>query len=125
MRRLGADGDIPETQLHELRVTGKKMRYLGDGFRSFYKPKQFRKYNLRLSAMQDCLGGLNDAFVGDRLMADLIATLQASIDVPETEIAFLRGLVAGWQSRRIGEGLKHFEEEWRAFRRTDAYWKRD
>src|SRR5260221_12579378 len=125
MRRLGADGDIPETQLHELRVTGKKMRYLGDGFRSFYKPKQFRKYNLRLSAMQDCVGGLNDAFVGDRLMADLIATLQASIDVPETEIAFLRGLVAGWQSRRIGGGLKHFEEEWRAFRRTDAYWKRD
>jgi inorganic triphosphatase YgiF len=125
MRRLGADGDIPESQLHELRVAGKKMRYLGDGFRSLYKAKAFRKYHLRLAAIQDCLGSLNDAFVGDRLMADLVTHLHAAGDVAEADIAYLRGLVAGWQSRRIGEGLKHFSDEWRAFRRTDFYWKRD
>jgi CHAD domain-containing protein len=125
MRRLGENGDIPESQLHELRVAGKKMRYLGDGFRSFYKPKSFRKYHLRLAAIQDSLGGLNDAFVGDRLMAELVTHLQATATVSESDIAYLRGLVAGWQSRRIGEGLTHFSNEWQAFRRTDAYWKRD
>jgi inorganic triphosphatase YgiF len=125
MRRLGGDGDIPEAELHELRVAGKKMRYLGDGFRSFYKPKAFRKFHLRLATMPDCLGGLTDAFVGDRLMVDLIAELQVANAVSESDIAHLRGLISGWQARRIADGLKHFDEEWQGFRKADVYWKRD
>lgn len=125
MHRLGQDGELREEHLHELRVLGKKMRYLGDAFRSFYKAKSLRKYHLHLATIQDCLGALNDAFVGDRLMTELAADLAATGKFGADELAHLRGLVAGWQASRIDEGLHRFKEQWQAFRKADGYWKHD
>jgi CHAD domain-containing protein len=125
MRHLGQDGAVREEHLHELRVLGKKMRYLGEAFRAFYKPKSFRKYHLHLASIQDCLGGLNDAFVGDRLMAELTADLSARGKVTPEDLAHLRGLVAGWQASRIDDGVQRFKEQWHDFRKADAYWTRD
>jgi hypothetical protein len=84
-----------------------------------------RKYHLHLAAIQDCLGALNDAFVGDRLMTELAADLSAAGKFSENELAHLRGLVAGWQASRIDEGLHRFKEQWQAFRKADGYWKHD
>jgi inorganic triphosphatase YgiF len=125
MRRLGQSAELREEHLHELRVLGKKMRYLGDAFRAFYKTKPFRKYHLRLAAIQDCLGALNDAFVGDRLMNDLATALSAEGALAPADLAHLRGLVAGWQASRIDDGLGDFSAQWQVFRKTDAYWKHD
>ena len=125
MHHLGQDGELQEEHLHKLRVLGKKMRYLGDAFRSFYKAKPFRKYHLHLAGIQDCLGGLNDAFVGDRLMSELVADLSATGKFGADEIAHLRGLVAGWLASRIDEGLHRFKEQWQAFQKADSYWKHD
>jgi triphosphatase len=125
MRHLGEDGELQEQHLHELRVLGKKMRYLGDSFRSFYKAKVFRKYHLHLASIQDCLGALNDAFVGDRLMVELVAELAAAGTTGTTDLAHLRGIVAGWQASRIDEGLHRFKTQWQVFRKVDHYWKRD
>lgn len=124
MRRLGQDGEVPEEQLHELRVMGKQMRYLGDAFRSFYKGKQVRRFHEHLTALQDCLGVLNDAFVAERLMAELAGQLPAA-ELDAAAIAHLRGLIAGWQAGRIDAGMQHFDDEWRGFRKADAYWKHD
>jgi len=115
---------VPEEQLHELRVAGKQMRYLGDAFRSFYKGRQVRKFHEHLTALQDCLGALNDAFVAERLMAELAAQLPVA-ELDPAEIAHLRGLIAGWQAGRIDTGVQHFSEQWRDFRKADAYWKHD
>lgn len=123
MRRLGQQGVIPEDELHELRVLGKQMRYLGDAFRSLYKPKQVRRYHQHLASLQDCLGALNDAFVADRLMGELVAAIPADNRPSEADLAYLRGLVAGWQAGRIEQGLHRFEAQWRDFRKADAYWK--
>ena len=123
LRRLGDQKEIPEAELHELRVAGKKMRYLGEAFRSLYKEKPFRKYHQRLAGLQDCLGALNDAFVGDRLMVDLIVQLSEIDGVSATDIAYLRGLVTGWQANRINVGLDRFDAQWNAFRKADTFWK--
>jgi len=124
MRRLGQQGVIPEDELHELRVLGKQMRYLGDAFRSFYKGKQVRRFHEHLTELQDCLGALNDAFVADRLMSELAAQLPTT-ELAAAEIAHLRGLIAGWQAGRIDAGVQRFGEQWRDFRKADAYWKHD
>lgn len=124
MRRLGQDGTVPEEQLHELRVAGKKMRYLGDAFRSLYKAKPVRKYHLHLTALQDCLGALNDAFVADRLIGELVRELPAGSDLTGEELAYLRGIIAGWQGSRIEDGLSRFGHQWRDFKKADPYWKR-
>ncbi|HVJ43229.1 MAG TPA: CHAD domain-containing protein [Dongiaceae bacterium] len=125
MRRLGQDGVVPEAQLHELRVLGKQMRYLGDAFRSLYKAKPVRKYHLHLTAIQDCLGALNDAFVADRMIGELISQLPESNGLTSDELAHLRGIVAGWQGSRIEAGLSRFGRQWRDFKKADAYWKHD
>ncbi|MET1025633.1 MAG: CHAD domain-containing protein, partial [Dongiaceae bacterium] len=112
LRHRGKDGQIPEAQLHELRVAGKKMRYLGEAFRIFYKPRAYKKYNQHLTAIQDCLGALNDAFVGRRLMTDLIADMRSAASLTEVEIEYVKGIIVGWQAGRIDLNLRHFAAVW-------------
>lgn len=123
LRQHGKNGQVPEAQLHELRVAGKKMRYLGEAFRVFYKPRAYKNYTQHLTAIQDCLGALNDAFVGRRLMTDLIADMQAEASLTEVEIEYVKGVILGWQAGRIDLNLRHFTSVWRDFLDTDPYWK--
>src|SRR5262249_44271761 len=107
------------------RVLGKQMRYLGDAFRSLYKSKQVRKYHQHLAGLQDCLGALNDAFVADRLMAELVAQMPVDAQLSDADIAYLRRLVSCWQAGRIEEGRGSLGDKWRDSKKAEAYWKRD
>ncbi len=124
LRQGGGDGRIPEPELHQLRVAGKKMRYLGEAFHAFYKQKAYRQYSARLTAIQDCLGALNDAFVGANLMADLVTELRATEVLTAGQADHVTGLVQGWQASRIDTNLHAFRSVWHDFLKADKYWGR-
>lgn len=60
----------PET-LHRARIAAKKARYATEFFASLYRGKQVRPYVKALGALQDELGKVNDATVGDRLLGQM------------------------------------------------------
>jgi len=60
--------DLPEQDLHRLRIAGKKLRYTAEFFRSLYAKKPAAKFIEALSDVQDHLGSLNDAMVSQQLL---------------------------------------------------------
>ncbi len=121
--RLGSRGiDLPENELHRVRLLGKKMRYAAEAFSSLYKPKAARKYVLALSAIQDRLGSLNDAFVSRQVLIDLVQRLVREDQMPAADAALLRGTVLGWQTARIERDLAGFPVAWHEFSKCRRFW---
>ena len=106
--KRGRDRDeSQEASLHELRIACKKLRYSIEFFRSFV-PKARAKGALEsLRELQDCLGSLNDAAVGQRLLE------QAGEGRHKASQARALGLVQGWQASRIEQDLAHLKRAWK------------
>lgn len=110
-----------ESELHEIRIAAKKLRYAVDFFRSLYPAKKVKPYAARLKDLQDRLGSLNDAAVGHQLIDSLRA---AGGNPHKTEIEPLAaGLVIGWQAARIENDLPRFSDTWKAYRSARPFWK--
>ncbi|NML60751.1 CHAD domain-containing protein [Massilia sp. RP-1-19] len=60
----------PET-LHRARIAAKKARYASEFFASLYRGKQVRRYVRALGALQDELGKVHDATVGEGLLGQM------------------------------------------------------
>lgn len=114
-RRAGksADRAHPES-LHALRIQIKKLRYAVEFFGSLYSTKAVRRFAGGLAALQDILGGLNDAAVTARLLDD--AGMQAD------PLSYGRGIVRGWTAARAEAGLVHFDDAWARFRHLRPFW---
>ncbi|MGD8639233.1 MAG: CHAD domain-containing protein [Gammaproteobacteria bacterium] len=64
MKEGGAiDEDSPAEDLHELRKTFKKLRYLIEFFKTLYEPKAVKRLINAMKSLQDNLGNLNDYHV--------------------------------------------------------------
>jgi inorganic triphosphatase YgiF len=113
---------LPEPELHRLRLLAKKMRYAAEAFHSLYKPKPTRKYVASLTAIQDSLGSLNDAFVSRQLLSGLAQRLMIERGMAEADANLLQGLVLGWQTARIDRDLGDFAEVWRNFAGEKRFW---
>ena len=123
LAKLGSrSATLPETELHRLRLLGKKMRYGAEAFSSLYKPKTARKYVLALAVIQDRLGSLNDAFVSRHVLLNLVRRLVMERDMPAAEAALLHGTVLGWQTARIERDLADFPEAWSDFAKCRKFW---
>jgi triphosphatase len=121
--RLGGEhAALSETELHRLRLLGKKMRYGAQAFASLYDSKRTDRYLLHLTAIQDHLGSLNDAVVGRHLLVDLIRQLTETKGWGASETNLLHGIVLGWQSHRISNDLGGFRATWEAFRIQRKFW---
>jgi CHAD domain-containing protein len=59
---VSVDEHTPATQLHELRITAKKLRYLVDVTPGFYDPADFEQIVGALKRLQRVLGDSNDAY---------------------------------------------------------------
>ena len=120
MRKLGGKhGDLPEPDLHELRLRGKKLRYLAEFFRTLYAPKPARRYLAALSEIQEALGSLNDALVSRQLLSELEGRLGASAPALGTRGV---GIVLGWQAARIEQDLGRFRGVWESFLAQKPFW---
>jgi inorganic triphosphatase YgiF len=123
LMKLGqrADG-LPEAELHRLRILGKKMRYAAEAFQCLYRAKSVKKYLSALAAIQDCLGSLNDAFVGRQLLSGIAQRLMVDHGMAAADANLLQGLVLGWQTAQITRDLEGFHPVWRTFAKQKRFW---
>ena len=127
LKRARNHQKLDEVQLHELRISAKKLRYALEFFRDLYGKKAVREALDALTALQDCLGAINDAAVGRSLLDQLRVRLSAGVKarrlaaVAEREHAI--GLISGWQAQRIARDLVDFDKVWRRTKRAIAGWK--
>jgi len=121
LRKIGGKrADLPEEELHRLRIAGKKVRYVADFFRSLYPKKPTAKFIAALAEVQDQLGSLNDAIVSRQLLLALEGRIANTNDIEAARHA--SGLVLGWQAARIDRDLADFQTTWRKLRERAPFW---
>ena len=121
LRKIGGKrADLPEEELHRLRIAGKKMRYVSDFFRGLYPKKPTAKFIAALAVVQDQLGSLNDAIVSRQLLLALEGRIANTNDIEAARHA--SGLVLGWQAARIDRDLADFQTTWRKLRDRPPFW---
>lgn len=108
-----AELDVPE--LHDLRIRAKKLRYAAEFFRPLFRHRKgSRRFIDALAHLQDCLGMLNDADVGARLVRDLLPA-------PDQDPA--AAAIAAWFAGRQQLQLAQLGEAWESFAALRPFWK--
>jgi triphosphatase len=108
-----AELDVPE--LHDLRIRAKKLRYAAEFFRPLFRHRKgSRRLIAALAHLQDCLGMLNDADVGARLVRDLLPP-------PDQDAA--SAAIAAWFSGRQQLQLAQLGEAWDSYAALRPFWK--
>ena len=124
LRKLaGKHRRLSEPQLHEVRILGKKMRYCVEFFRGLYRKSAVKDNLAALQAIQDSLGSLNDAVVGDALLKDFLDGQRRRGGGDPVTAQVAAGVVRGWQAARIETDLKRFGASWDAYRASKRYWR--
>lgn len=115
VRRRGkaADRDEPAS-LHALRIEIKKLRYIVEFFAGIHPARSVRRFASGSAELQDILGALNDAAVTARLLQP------ASLGTAGS--SYGAGIIRGWTHARAQNGLVHFDDAWRRFKRLKPYW---
>ncbi len=111
--------DLNDEERHELRIDGKKGRYAAEFFASLFHRKAAQKYARRFSEMQDCLGSMNDAIVGRRLIDELAAENAKSRVVVERASDILKG----WFAARIAADIPQAARISRKIARLKPFWE--
>jgi len=119
----GKHADLPEEELHRLRIAGKKLRYAAEFFRGLYPKKPAAKFIGALADVQDQLGSLNDAVVSRQLLLSLEGRVANANDIEAARHA--SGLILGWQAARIDRDLADFESTWRKLRGRSPFWTKE
>lgn len=115
--------ELPDAELHRLRIFGKKLRYVSLAFSSLFKAKPTKRFQDRLSDLQDCLGVVNDGAVGRQLIKQLAERTAAEGALEPGELHRVQGLVTGWQAHAVHDGARRFPEVWQAFAETKKFWR--
>ncbi|MBI3503715.1 MAG: CHAD domain-containing protein [Proteobacteria bacterium] len=119
--RLGANlHELPEAELHELRIRCKKLRYTAEFMRSLFPRKAGTAYLSALAEVQEHLGALNDAVVARALLAELG---RDAGDLPAELLARAGGIVTGWIAARVRSDLEALPAVWRRFAAQRPFWK--
>ncbi|MGH8575670.1 MAG: CHAD domain-containing protein [Gammaproteobacteria bacterium] len=108
--------DTPIEALHELRKTGKKLRYLLEAFQSLYRPDAVRQVVGELKHLQDCLGAIVDRDVQRRLLRQFGDALALEDQVPEETGVAMKMLEAVlWEEEQVHGAT--FDASWERFAR--------
>jgi adenylate cyclase len=86
-------GDVAE--LHRLRIVLKRLRYGLEFFAPLWPEAVVSTYAKALAALQEDLGDINDAAMGNRLLAELAAE--------DPGLTAARAFTAGWHAQRIAQ----------------------
>jgi inorganic triphosphatase YgiF len=115
--------ELPDAELHRLRIFGKKLRYVALAFSSLYKPKATKRFQDHLSDLQDCLGAVNDGAVGRQWIRQLAERAGAEGALETNDLQRIQGLVIGWQAHAVHDRVAQFQEVWSAFAETKRFWR--
>ncbi len=111
LRKRIKHADLADAQsFHQLRIRVKKLRYPIELLKSLFDETRAENYLERLVQLQDLMGRMNDARVGDALMSTLPPPPPA------------QHLLAGWMAREIATCRERFPACARTFRRADPFW---
>ncbi|MGI9536871.1 MAG: CHAD domain-containing protein [Desulfocapsaceae bacterium] len=83
-----------DEELHQLRINGKKFRYLLEFFKSFYDEKQVSEFLKYMKRLQDNLGVFNDLSVQQNMLGGQLDGLRAKNLQTISFAASLGGLIA-------------------------------
>jgi len=97
---LAITPDSPATDLHELRKSCKKLRYLLEFFQSLYPAAEMRLLIRALKGLQDHLGEFQDLEVQSLTLARFAAEMQAEGAVPEATLRAMDYLVQDLHARQ-------------------------
>jgi CHAD domain-containing protein len=117
------DHDSPDARLHELRLDGKRLRYLLEFFRSLYPSGEVDPLVKELKRLQDNLGAFNDACVQSRVLRALARDLTAGGTNGEALLAIGR-LVERAEQRRARERARFHKRFERFDARSNRAWFR-
>lgn len=106
---------LPWEERHEVRIAVKKFRYALDFFEPLLGGRKARDFASRLSRLQDDMGLANDAHVAQTMATEMAAESPAARE----GAAFL----SGWQARALADGEKELLRAWKAFRKTEPFWR--
>ncbi len=95
-----------EESLHDLRISGKKLRYALEFLRVYLDKDQAKQTVSLTKELQDCLGSLNDAAVSRGLLKELQERHPKAVEPRAL------GLVLGWQGQRVEHDLGKLERVW-------------
>ncbi|WP_162917176.1 CYTH and CHAD domain-containing protein [Dongia deserti] len=115
--------ELPDAELHRLRIFGKKLRYVSLAFSSLFKPKATKRFQDRLSDVQDCLGAVNDGAVGRQLVRHLAERAGAQGALEPNNLQRIQGMVVGWQTHAAHERIAECAEIWTTFAETKQFWR--
>ncbi len=108
--------ELDAAERHRLRIAAKKLRYAAEFFAALYPKRRLRPYVRALAAMQDVLGGLNDAATLLRLLPEALAGARA----PDARVA---GMIDGWSAASTHLQLDALEQAWERWQRQKPFWK--
>jgi triphosphatase len=117
LRRLG-DGlaSAVEQERHAVRIAAKRMRYTLDALSSLYPAKPVDRAAVRLGALQDILGRLNDIATAEGLLERVTPGQSADVAIVLAAVrGYLRGAARGYAHR--------LPEAWERYARTARFWK--
>lgn len=105
LERILRDGgritaDSPDEKLHDLRIEGKKCRYLLEFFRSLFVTDAVDQYHSQLKRLQNNLGDFNDIAVQSEMLSAQIKTLAVDHEHGVSTGAALGGLIVHLQDRK-------------------------
>jgi len=119
LERILRDGrsitpSTPDKKLHELRIEGKKFRYLLEFFRTLFDREAVDAYLKQMKKLQNVLGDFNDLTVQRGMLAHHLQQLDPGEDQSLTTAAALGGLIVHlYEEQRLVRG--RFEETFAAF----------
>ena len=110
------DDTSPPSDLHDLRITCKKLRYLMEFFQSLYPPDEIATLIKSLKRFQNVLGEFQDTDVQSQAILNYSREMAAAAKAPvETQMAM--GMVAETILQRQGVVRAKFNECFREFSR--------
>ena len=106
--------DTPDSELHRLRIQGKKLRYSLEFFSSLFPEKKIKKLIKQLKLLQDNLGDFNDLSVQQDMLHEYLDNIKPRTVKAKGLAAAIGGLLTNLyhQHRRV---RTHFEETFAHF----------
>ena len=117
-RRLaeGAANGAGGANLHELRIAAKKLRYVCEFFSGLYPRKKVKRFVVALAALQDVLGIIHDAAIGQAMVA-------GANEGARPLDAQTRGFAMGWIAAGQAQARRGIEEAIKAPLEAGVFWK--
>jgi CHAD domain-containing protein len=122
-RRVRREGraitpDSPPEEMHELRKSCKKLRYLMEFFQSLYPEQESRDLIKQLKALLDNLGGFQDLAVQGRHLVDIARRMRDEGDIA-TETLLAIGALIGDTCTRQARARAEFADLFTAYDAKD------